>query len=174
MKKKEKVAIPAVFDNAIEALKSKIEKRYLLEKIINEKKKALEFNELKRDQVIIMEEKIKESIKLANKQREAKIKAEQREAYRDVQKKLAMKSHRIAELEQIEGQMLKRLEHSKNVHYQEQSAIQPYVELFEQRSGTKTVDDRNDPSALYTGKQVGNSNSASPFKKHSGLNKSFL
>ena len=133
-KKKEKVAITPMFDNAIEALKSKIEKRHYMEKIIDDKRKATETNELKRNKVVEMEQKIKEHLKVVFERRAAQIRSQQVAIFNSVQQKLVQRKKRLRELESAEDEMIRKLEHTRIIHSHELSVIQPYVNAFELKS----------------------------------------
>lgn len=151
-RRKEKVAVSPVFDNIIDAIKVRIQKRGYLEKILEEKKRALVERSRNRDRVVAMEHRIQNHIREALRQREEKIRSDQLDAFRDVQRQLRNRNKRVRELEGVESGLVQRLEQARNVHYQEATAIQPFVDALEPRSSfERTMDTRKtgNRSPLY-------------------------
>ncbi len=136
----------------IDAIKVRIQKRGYLEKILEEKKRALVERSRNRDRVVAMEHRIQNHIREALRQREEKIRSDQLDAFRDVQRQLRNRNKRVRELEGVESGLVQRLEQARNVHYQEATAIQPFVDALEPRSSfERTMDTRKtgNRSPLY-------------------------
>jgi len=123
IKRKELVAIEPTYDNAIEAVKLRIEKQLALYKMTENKKRWLLINEIRRNKVVEMEQAIKEHLREYEDVRMSKIKKGQYDSYQQIQRKLHEKRTRLKALEEMEQIMLKKLNNTRSIESYEAAKL---------------------------------------------------
>jgi len=109
--------IESVFDKTIEAIKMRIERKKYLEVIIRNKMNDETKNLLMRDKVVVMEKAIKDNIRKEREKNMLKIKSSQVEYHRDMQRKVKHTIGELNELEQIEREMLQKLNLTRSMEH---------------------------------------------------------
>ena len=166
IRRKEPVALDPKYNNAIDAIKLRIEKEQHLHKILEERRRACTNNEDKRNKVVEMEDMIRRKLREISENRMAKIKNNQFNDYRDAQLKLRHRHRKLRKLEEIEKSMMNKLSNTKSVESYETSLIENSLgSLVPRKSCESYVSDRKTPGRLlYLGRS--GSKSINKFSEH--------